>query len=1062
MRNAIRWLCLLWQAALVLSLTGKVWAQAKLLDDFEDISAWKAIASEGVSLELLSEPGYSGKALALDFEFHGGSGYAIAQKPFRLDLPENYKFTFYLRGQTPPNHFEFKLLDSLGNVYWLKQLNIDYPRTWTQKAIKKRHLSFAWGPAGGGTIQKVDRIEFVVSAGTGGGKGKIWIDDFKLEAMEEAPQPQVPFQVKVSSMKPGGEPHVTPDGKAVTHWISSGDSDREWLVIDFQKERELGGLVIDWSQEDFAIAYDVDLSADGQGWSTGYAVANGNGGRDYIYLPEAEAKSIRLNLKKSIRAKGYGINRLEIKGVEFSETPNAFFTAIAAEAPRGYYPKYFLGEQTYWTVTGVSGDATEALINEYGIIEIEKSSFSLEPFLFLEGRLVTWNDVTVQQSLEQGYLPIPTVRWDYKNLQLSITALAAGEAGHSALIASYRVENKGPTSTQGRLYVAIRPFQVLPPWQALNLIGGAARIDSVKWLGGRIIVNESKVVFPLTPPDGFGAAEFDQGDITDYLRYGTLLSRHQVVDHFGYASGALEFEFRLEARQSKEVFVVVPFHETTLEVGPPMTEEAARAFADRMRNETREFWVSKLNKVEIQLPDSARDVVNTFRSNLAYILINRDGPAIQPGSRTYERSWIRDGSLTSTALLQTGNYDEVREYLDWYAPYQYPSGKIPCVVDSRGADPVPEHDSHGEFIYAVMEYYRFTHDTTWLRGKFPYVVKAVRYIQELRQQRKTPLYRHGNPEQRACYGLVPESISHEGYSAKPMHSYWDDFFVLRGLKDAAAMAELLGEKTLAEEFAAERDDFRKALYASMRLAMANQRIDFIPGCVELGDFDATSTAIGVVPGGELGQIPEPELANTFERYYRFFEQRRHNAIDWINYTPYEVRLVGAFIYLDEKIRAHELLNFFMKDRRPPGWNHWAEVVWRDASAPKFIGDMPHTWVGSDYMRSVRSMFVYEREKDSALVVGAGILQDWLRDPRGVEVKPLPTHYGTLGFKMSKQGKHVLVDLEGNLQMPPGQIVLKSPLSAKLKGVIVNGKKSTAFTPREVSIKEFPASVLLVY
>jgi len=76
----------------------------------------------------------------------------------------------------------------------------------------------------------------------------------------------------------------------------------------------------------------------------------------------------------------------------------------------------------------------------------------------------------------------------------------------------------------------------------------------------------------------------------------------------------------------------------------------------------------------------------------------------------------------------------------------------------------------------------------------------------------------------------------------------------------------------------------------------------------------------------------------------------------------------------------------MRDRRPEGWNHWAEVVWRDASTPNFIGDMPHTWVGSDFLRSVRSMFVYERERDNALVVGAGIPESWVRDPAGVAVK----------------------------------------------------------------------------
>ncbi len=171
----------------------------------------------------------------------------------------------------------------------------------------------------------------------------------------------------------------------------------------------------------------------------------------------------------------------------------------------------------------------------------------------------------------------------------------------------------------------------------------------------------------------------------------------------------------------------------------------------------------------------------------------------------------------------------MRDYIDWYARYQYPSGKIPCVVDARGADPVPEHDSHGQFIFAVMEYFRFTHDTTWLRGKFEHVQRTVRYIQELRSQRKTELYRTGDPTQRACYGLVPESISHEGYSDHPMHSYWDNFFVIRGLKDAAEIARILGDSARAAEYAAERDDARAALYASMRLCDGDAPCGLHPG-----------------------------------------------------------------------------------------------------------------------------------------------------------------------------------------------------------------------------------------
>jgi hypothetical protein len=449
------------------------------------------------------------------------------------------------------------------------------------------------------------------------------------------------------------------------------------------------------------------------------------------------------------------------------------------------------------------------------------------------------------------------------------------------------------------------------------------------------------------------------------------------------------------------------------------------------------------------------------RSNLAYILINRDGPGIQPGSRSYERSWIRDGSLTCAALLRLGHQKEVREFIDWYARGQFPSGKIPCVIDGRGPDPVPEHDSHGEFLYAVRQYFLFSRDTLWLRGKFDAVTRTVRYLQSLRAERRTELYRSGTPQQQACYGLVPESISHEGYSDHPRHSYWDDFFVLRGLKDATAIAQALGDQRLAREFLAERIDFQDALYTSMRSAIRNAGIDYIPGCVELGDFDPTSTTVGLMPGGELRRLPEPELRTTFDRYYQFFEKRKDDTAS-INYTPYEARTIGSFVLLGEKERAEAVLDFLMRDRRPPAWNHWAEVVWRNPRAPKFIGDMPHTWVGSDFIRSVLTMFCFDREDDSAHVLCAGIPDRWIRDSGGVAVDRLPTYHGTVGYSLHGRGKRVVARVQGSFDAARHRLFLASPLRGELREVKVDGRTVPLPADGEILLRRLPATVELTY
>jgi hypothetical protein len=1026
------------------------------LDDFEMLSGWRAIPSEGAEINITSGQGRTGKAMVMEFTLLGVHGYTIAQKDFSLDLPPNYQFTFDMRAECPINNFEFKLIDEKGNVFWIKKLNIQYPIRWERQRIRKRHIAYAWGPSGGSEIRKVAKIEFVVSSGTGG-KGRVFIDNFGFEPIDETLAKSTHVKVGASSMAKGGEPTMNDKGTLLTNW--RGTKETEWLSINFNYLKEIGGLLIDWEKDDYATMYDVQLSDDGKDWTTAYSVTNGNGGRDYIYLPEKDVRALRINIRSTNSGQAPGIVRLEVKGAEFSQTPNDFFFSLAQESRTGLYPKYFLNQQSFWTIVGSSGDTKEALMNEQGAIEVDQLRFSLEPFLYVNGRLVTWSDVVLSQSLENDYLPIPSVKWTYGGLELTVRAFSAGAAGKSILIASYSLENRGSAPPRGKLFVALRPFQVNPPWQRLNNVGGASRIDSIRADGGVVYVQD-KTVIPVSAPTQFGATGFDSGDITDYLQQGVLPSVENVVDARGFASAALEYDFNVPSGVSHAIHIAVPFHEWSGSPTPNM-QDGADIYVSLALDATRQYWESKLNNAQISLPEIARPIVNTIKSTLAYIFINRDGPGIQPGSRSYERSWIRDGSLTSTALLEFGVRDEVREYLDWYAKFQFPSGKIPCVVDQRGGDPTAEHDSHGEFIYAVMTYFNFTHDTTWLKGKFDSVVKTVRYIQALRAERKTGVYKNGTPEQQACFGLVPESISHEGYSAQPMHSYWDDFFVLRGLKDAATMALLLHKSNLATEFAAERDDMRTAIYTSLRMAMKNRGIDYIPGCVELGDFDATSTTIAVHPANELRNIPEPQLHNTFDKYFSYFEKRRDGTIDWKDYTPYENRVIGTFVYLDQKDRAHAALDLFMKDRRPQAWNQWAEVVHHDPSTPKFVGDIPHTWCGSDFLRSVRAMFVYERESDESLVIGAGIADAWVNDTSGVRVANLPTHFGTVSYSIKKVGRAVVVRLEGSARVPSGKVFLKSPLSKPITAVKINGRKAKHLAS-EIHVRTFPSTVEISY
>ncbi|MEE7561206.1 coagulation factor 5/8 type domain-containing protein, partial [Xanthomonas sp. Kuri4-2] len=475
--------------------------------------------------------------------------------------------------------------------------------------------------------------------------------------------------------------------------------------------------------------------------------------------------------------------------------------------------------------------------------------------------------------------------------------------------------------------------------------------------------------------------------------------------------------------------------------------------AERAQQQVAQMWRDKLDRVRIDVPAEGKPVVDTLRTALAHMLISRIGPRLQPGTRSYSRSWIRDGAMISEGLLRLGREDVVREYVDWFAPFQFANGMVPCCVDDRGSDPVPENDSHGELIYNIAEYYRYTGDRAFVERMWPHVLGAFDYMDQLRLSERTEANFMVNA---AFYGMMPVSISHEGYSAKPVHSYWDDFWALRGYKDAVALATALDHADQLPRFTAARDEFASDLDASLKAAVRNHAIDYLPGSAELGDFDATSTTIALAPGGEQTRLPPDLLGNTFERYWQQFVARRDGKREWKDYTPYEWRNVAAFVRLGWRERAWDATAFFFRDRAPQAWNQWAEVVSRTPRTPFFVGDLPHAWVASDFVRSVLDMFAYARESDDSLVVAAGTPVRWF-EGQGIALGDLRTPYGRLSYSLRRSDKRLDLRIEPGLVLPAGGVVLPWPYPGEPGKATVNGEPA-AWENGELHIRQVPASV----
>lgn len=1046
-------------------LTAPALAQeSRLLDGFEDAGRWTADASTDVTSRVSSVAGREGRALRLEYDFNGKAGYAFAARPLPFDLPENYEISFWVRGVGPTNTFEVKFTDAGGeNVWWRQTTRYDFPDGWTRFVIKRRHVVKAWGPSPETVLRRAERMEFVVVAAEGGA-GHVEIDQLTLRALP--PEPLVPPAPTARDGAADTSAALAVDLNPKTAWTPAV-AGAPALTLDLGYEREFGGLTLRWGERGAAADYRVSASSDGRDWRELARVRGGNGGVDWLRTPEASARYLKLEplrLVPSPDVQGqagagqrlgvaaptaYALNEIEIEPLAFGEDPTSFVEAVAKQNRRGLYPRGFFGEQPYWTLVGVDGGGESGLIGEDGAIELRRAGPSIEPFVVDNGRLISWADVRIEQGLRDDYLPIPWVKWTHDDWTLTTTSFASGTPDQAQLWGRYALTNTSDRPRTLTLALAARPFQVNGPVQFLAIPGGVAPIQQIDWNGGSLVLNDAIRVHALAQPSAVSMATFDAGadpqslTVTDARRPAD--QRHVESDATGLPAGALLYDVTLQPGETRTFGFMSPLSGAS---PAPVVTGSIEAALDTAETAVVADWKARLDRFDLTLPPAAQRIEDALRSSLAHMLMSRQGPILQPGTRSYNRSWIRDGAMMAEGLNRLGLAELSADYLRWYAPYVFENGKVPCCVDARGADPVPENDSHGEFVFLAAETYRYTGDKALLRQVWPQVRKAVAYMDELRASTRTAEFQAA--DKRHLFGLLPPTISHEGYSDKPAYSYWDDFWGLLGYKDAVFIAETLGDAEAAARIAAARDQFQADIMASISAAAARHGIDWIAGAADRGDFDATSTTIGLSPGGAMAALPRDLLDNTFERYWTNFQNRLANRPLWKDYTPYEWRVVGAFVRLGQRERALQALDFFMADRRPQAWNGWAEVVGRELRESRFIGDMPHAWISSDYIRSALDLFAYERDADHALVLAAGVPTAWLDTAEGVGVRDLRTAYGSLTYAFRKQGRDYVLTLEPDVA-PPGGFVVQWPKGETPPATVRIDGRTARFENGELSI-----------
>jgi hypothetical protein len=748
------------------------------------------------------------------------------------------------------------------------------------------------------------------------------------------------------------------------------------------------------------------------------------------------------------------IRKLRLLPPDRAKTPLRRYEVAAARANRELFPLNLRNQQVYWTSVGIAGAAQKSIFDEFANLEAWKGAPLLQP-LWRDhtGHVTAAHSGKPEHSLREGWLPMPSVQWQAQpGLSVRSEAFAIQQAEQPVTLLRHRLQNTGQRPIDGELYLLLRPSQIAPPWQ----YAGGSAIHDVALEGAaddtQLRVNGRLFLRSLSPVQSRGAASFGTrgaGELTQAIVSGALPSSANAHDYDGLAAAYLRYTVSLAPGETRDVVLAFPLgtkkadartgklpDAPALDVAA-LTKPDASASFDALAGLVAQTWRKRLWQVGIELPD--RDLVNMLYAQLAYIMINQTGPAIQPGPRNYSRSFIRDGSATAAVLMRMGLPGPAREFLHWFADHAvHDTGLVSPILGEdgsvdRGFGSDLEYDSQGQFVSLVADVARLDGGAESVRAYLPKVRSALHFVEQLRARTLVKDYKHDQEAPERFRGILAPSISHEGYSV-PTHSYWDDYWALKGLQDGAWLASVLGDAELNTFARSQYSALRESVAASITATMAWKRIAFVPSSADLGDPDATGVSIALDPCGQADVLPEAALQVTFDDYLKKIKKRAVSAETW-DFTPYELRNVLTYVRMNRPADGQAVLAELLRYRRPLPWQMFAEVVHSRLRYAGYFGDMPHTWVGTELVRAVLGMLMYDGGPTLELLPGAPAA--WLAGD-GLRISELHTAHGQLSMSARQDGARLRITLGPGLAQNVGLKVLW-PARSKPKSVVVDGK-----------------------
>jgi hypothetical protein len=503
---------------------------------------------------------------------------------------------------------------------------------------------------------------------------------------------------------------------------------------------------------------------------------------------------------------------------------------------------------------------------------------------------------------------------------------------------------------------------------------GLAVVQDIGVSDEAIMVDGELAVLLEARPERVAISTFHSGDCLQQFMEGTAQTIRPVHtrDAAGLANAAVSYP--LVPDQTRRVLMPLP---------PAPGARPARDLSVLVREapnaaETAERWRRVLDRgLRVRLPDER--LQEAVDANRTYQLVLHDPGSITPGPMTYHRFWFRDAAFQLIALDRWGFYTEAADVIDSYPERQRHDGFFYSQWH--------EWDANGAAIMSIAEHYRLTGDRHWLVRLMPAVAKGADWIERTRKRRRAADSQ--NP------GLLPPGVSAEHLGPYDVY-YWDNFFALRGLCDAAYLADETGHPAEAARWRAGAGDYRADIFTSIARATRHATRPYLPaGPNRRIDAGMIGSLVACYPL-ELLDADDPLVAGTVdlirERFTlgpAFYQAIAHTGLG----TYLTLQLAFVELLAGDPVAWDRLR--WMLDAATPTYT-WPEAI-HPQTGGGCMGDGHHGWASADFLSFVRAMLIRDTT-DGRTAVLSLLPPEW--HGAELEVRDAPVHGGSLDYRLT--------------------------------------------------------------